>query len=202
MAGKSVHIGVLGLQGGVREHVQALEACSAQVCVVKSVADLDSIDALVLPGGESTTIIKLATRYQLVEPIRTKVHQGLPVFGSCAGMILLANEILDGIEGQETFGGIDVVVRRNAFGRQSESFEAPVQLATDTEPFPGVFIRAPMVISLGSGVEVISTIDSGDHASRIVGIAQGNLMATAYHPELTSDIRVHKMFVDRVKASQ
>lgn len=201
MAGSSVHIGVLALQGGVREHLASLERCGARVSGVKTVEQLESVDALVIPGGESTTIIKLATRYELVEPIRRRIEQGMPAFGSCAGMILLATEILDGIEDQETFGGLDVVVQRNAFGRQTESFEAPVSMPGDDAIFPGVFIRAPMVISLGAGVDVISTIESGPHAGRIVGIAQGNLMATAYHPELTSDIRVHQMFVDRVRAS-
>lgn len=201
MAGSSVHIGVLALQGGVREHLASLERCGARASGVKTVEQLESVDALVIPGGESTTIIKLATRYELVEPIRSRIEQGMPAFGSCAGMILLATEILDGIEDQETFGGLDVVVQRNAFGRQTESFEAPVSMPGDDAIFPGVFIRAPMVISLGAGVDVISTIESGPHAGRIVGIAQGNLMATAYHPELTSDIRVHQMFVDRVRAS-
>lgn len=201
MAGNSVHIGVLALQGGVREHLASLELCGARASAVKTIDQLESVDALVIPGGESTTIIKLATRYELVDSIRNRIEQGMPAFGSCAGMILLSSQILDGIVGQETFGGLDVVVQRNAFGRQTESFEAPVSLPADEESFPGVFIRAPMVTSLGAGVDVISTIESGPHAGRIVGIAQGNLMATAYHPELTSDIRVHQMFVDRVRAS-
>lgn len=200
MAGKSVHIGVLALQGGVREHLQALEQCGTRATAIKTIEQFNSVDALVIPGGESTTIIKLATRYEFIEPIREKISRGFPVYGSCAGMILLADEILDGTADQETFGGLDVVVQRNAFGRQTESFEAPVKLPGDPDAFPGVFIRAPMVISHGSGVEVISSIEAGPHAGRIVGIAQDNLMATAYHPELTSDTRVHKMFVDRVKA--
>lgn len=205
MAGSSTHtvgektVGVLALQGGVREHIQSLEQCGVHAVPVKSTEQLSLIDGLVIPGGESTTMIKLATRYNLVEPIRAMVRAGVPLMGSCAGMILLADHIEGGIQGQETFGGIDMVVQRNAFGRQTESFEAPVALAGDPEPFPGVFIRAPLVISQGPAVQVISTIEQGPHAGRIVGIQQGNLMATAFHPELTPDRRVHQMFVDLVQ---
>ena len=200
--GKETTIGVLSLQGGVREHISALNQCGAHAVPVKSVEQLESIQGLVFPGGESTTIIKLATQYGLVTPIKDLISSGLPVFGSCAGMILLAEHIQDGTLDQETFGGIDVVVQRNAFGRQSESFEAPVLFQSDSQDFPGVFIRAPLVVSHGSNVEVISTIESGTHAGRIVGIAQENLMATAFHPELTTDMRVHQRFVDLVKCSQ
>ena len=194
-------IGVLALQGGVREHVRSLEMCGASAIPVKTVEQLDHVQGLVIPGGESTTIIKLAAKYDLIHVIQGMVAAGFPMFGSCAGMILLADHIVGGIEGQGTFGGIDVVVERNAFGRQAESFESPVSIAGDNEPFPGVFIRAPLVISCGSDVNVISTIEEGHYAGRIVGIAQGNLMATAFHPELTNDTRVHQIFVKRVNES-
>jgi pyridoxal 5'-phosphate synthase pdxT subunit len=195
-------IGVLSLQGGVREHINALNRCGVHAVPVKSVEQLESVQGLVLPGGESTTIIKLATQYDMVTPMKNLVASGFPVLGSCAGMILLADHIQGGTMDQETFGGIDVVVQRNAFGRQSESFEAPVLLQSDPQEFPGVFIRAPLVVSHGANVEVISTIGAGTHAGRIVGIAQENLMATAFHPELTNDLRVHQKFVDLVKRSQ
>jgi pyridoxal 5'-phosphate synthase pdxT subunit len=189
---------VLALQGGVREHLQSLTACGATAVPVKNITELRGIDALVIPGGESTTIIKLAEMYDLVEPIRGLIHSGMPTLGSCAGMILLADSIESGIEGQETFGGIDMTVRRNAFGRQVESFEAEVSLTGQTTSFPGVFIRAPLVEELGSGVETVAKISSGPHEGRIVGVRQGHLMALAFHPELTIDTRVHQEFVDLV----
>lgn len=195
-------IGVLALQGGVREHVIALSRCGVAAVPVKTLEQLEFVQGLVLPGGESTTIMKLANQYELVEPIKERIRSGFPVFGSCAGMILLADNIEDGTEGQETFGGISAVVQRNAFGRQTESFESPVRMASDTDLFPGVFIRAPLVTSLGNEVKVISTIEGGAYAGRIVGIEQENLMATAFHPELTSDLRVHQRFVDLVNRSQ
>jgi len=194
-------IGVLALQGGVREHVNALTRCGVSAVLVKTLEQLESVQGLVIPGGESTTIIKLATQYQLVAPIKEKIRSGFPVFGSCAGMILLADQIEGGTHDQETFGGMDVVIQRNAFGRQADSFESPVRLDHEHELFPGVFIRSPLVVSHGSGVNVISTIEAGIYAGRIVGIAQDNLMATAFHPELTADLRVHQRFVGLVDRS-
>ncbi len=195
-------IGVLALQGDVREHVIALSRCGVAAVPVKTLKQLESVQGLVLPGGESTTIMKLASQYELVEPVKERIRSGFPVFGSCAGMILLADHIEGGTDTQETFGGISAVVQRNAFGRQAESFESLVRLADDTDLFTGVFIRAPLVTSLGNQVKVISTIEGGAYAGRIVGIEQENLMATAFHPELTSDLRVHHRFVDLVNRSQ
>lgn len=194
-------VGVLALQGGVREHISALAQCGVSVISVKTPEQLESVQGLVFPGGESTTIIKLAALYELVGPMKEKVRAGLPIFGTCAGMILLADRIEDGASEQETVGGLDVVVQRNAFGRQAESFESPVDLEGANKPFPGVFIRAPQVVALGPNVRVISTISVGSSASRIVGVAQGNLMATAFHPELTPDLRLHQLFVGLVKSS-
>lgn len=198
---KVTTIGVLSLQGGVREHINALNKCGTHAVQVKTFEQLGAIQGLVIPGGESTTIIKLATQYQLVDPIKELIRSGFPIYGSCAGMILLADRIEGGTQDQETFGGIDVVVQRNAFGRQTESFETDVRWEEDTKEFPGVFIRAPLVVSHGSAVKVISSIEVGTYAGRIVGIAQENLMATAFHPELTLDLRVHQRFVDLVERS-
>ncbi len=191
-------VGVLALQGGVREHQRSLELCGVTAITVKTSAELHSIDALVIPGGESTTIIKLAEMYDLVNPIRRLISEGLPTLGSCAGMILMADAIEGGITGQETFGGMNIIVKRNAFGRQCESFETEVSLAGEELGFPGVFIRAPHVESLGENVEVSAKIRSGPYEGRIVGVRQGHLMACAFHPELTKDPRVHKAFVNLV----
>lgn len=196
----SPRIGVLALQGDVREHVRALEASGAAACAVRRPAELDDVDALVIPGGESTTMYKLAIAFDLLEPLRTRVDSGMPAYGSCAGLIMLANTVTDGIDGQVTLGGLDITARRNAFGRQVDSFEAPVELARVAGgPFPGVFIRAPWVDDVGAGVEVIGRVESGVSAGRIVAVRQGALLATAFHPELTGDYRVHALFVDSVR---
>ena len=158
-------------------------------------SELDSVDALVIPGGESTTMSKLSVEFGLLEPIRKRIAGGMPVYGSCAGMIMLAERILDGRPDQQSFGGIDMTVRRNAFGRQVDSFEGPVTLADFDEPFHAVFIRAPWVESIGAEVEVLGRVASGPAAGRIVAVRQGNLLATAFHPELTGDLRVHRYFV-------
>lgn len=202
---KPVPIAVLALQGGVREHVRALRAAGADAFPAKNLEQINAAQGLVIPGGESTTMIKLAQMYNLVEPIQELRTHGMPMYGSCAGMIMLADRIEGGIEGQETIGGIDVLVRRNAFGRQTESFEAPLllqNLRVDSEPFPGVFIRAPFVVEVGENVEVVGAIESGEHAGRVVAVQSGNLMATSFHPELTPDIRVHEIFVDIVRKAQ
>jgi pyridoxal 5'-phosphate synthase pdxT subunit len=166
---------------------------------VRRPAELDAVDALVIPGGESTTIAKLAAAFDLLEPLRKRVHAGLPAYGSCAGMILLADQILDGVPGQETVGGLDVVVRRNAFGRQVDSFEADVDFAGFDQPFHAVFIRAPWVESVGAGVEVLARVATGPAAGRIVAVRQGHLIATSFHPELTGDMRVHQFFVEMAR---
>ncbi|WP_406728439.1 pyridoxal 5'-phosphate synthase glutaminase subunit PdxT [Streptomyces sp. GD-15H] len=187
-----VVIGVLALQGDVREHLVALAAAGAVARPVRLPDELAEVDGLVLPGGESTTISKLAVLFGLMEPLRARVRAGMPVYGTCAGMILLADKILDPRSGQETVGGVDMVVRRNAFGRQNESFEAAVDVkGVGGGPVHGVFIRAPWAESVGAGAEVIA-----EHDGRIVAVRQGNALATSFHPELTGDHRVHGLFVD------
>lgn len=194
-------IGVLALQGSVREHIRSLESTGAFAVSVKKPEHLQGIDGLVIPGGESTTIVKLAVMYDLLEPLRQLSASGFPLFGSCAGMILLADRIEDGIEGQQTIGGIDATIKRNAFGRQTESFEAGVRVESfgEVEPFRGVFIRAPWVVEHGAGVTPFCSISEGEHAGRIVGLQEGNLLATAFHPELTPDNRIHELFVEIVR---
>ncbi|MFF9393786.1 pyridoxal 5'-phosphate synthase glutaminase subunit PdxT [Streptomyces griseoluteus] len=191
-------IGVLALQGDVREHLIALAAADAVARPVRRPEELAEVDALVLPGGESTTISKLAVLFGLMEPLRARVRAGLPVYGTCAGLILLADKILDPRSGQETIGGIDMIVRRNAFGRQNESFEAAVDVkGVEGAPVQGVFIRAPWVESVGAAAEVLA-----EHDGHIVAVRQGNVLATSFHPELTGDHRVHALFVDMVRANR
>lgn len=190
-------VGVLALQGDVREHLAALESCGAAARAVRRPAEVASVDGLIIPGGESTTISKLAETFDLFDPIQQRIKEGMPVYGSCAGMIMLADRILDGRADQRTFGGIDMTVRRNAFGRQVDSFEASVDLAGSA--FPAVFIRAPWVEEVRGGVEVLGRVESGTATGRIVAVRQGHLLATSFHPELTGDLRVHRMFVDMVR---
>jgi 5'-phosphate synthase pdxT subunit len=190
-------VGVLALQGDVAEHLAALRAVGAHPVPVRRPGELDEVAGLVIPGGESTTIWKLAVIFDLIEPLRKRLGSGLPAFGSCAGMILLADRVEDAIAGQETFGGIDMTVRRNAFGRQVDSFESDIALAGVPGPdFRAVFIRAPWVEQTGEGVEIIGT---EARTGRIVAVRQGPALATAFHPELTPDLRIHKLFVDMVK---
>ncbi len=191
-------VGVLALQGDVPEHARMLAEAGARPLPVRRVEELEAVDGLVIPGGESTTIWKLAVIFELAEPIRKRIGAGLPVFGSCAGMIMLADRLLDGIGGQETFGGIDMTVRRNAFGRQVDSFESDIAVRGigEGQPLRAVFIRAPWVEETGSQVEVLGT-DPG--TGRIVAVRQGPLLATSFHPELTGDVRVHRLFVDMVR---
>jgi 5'-phosphate synthase pdxT subunit len=192
-------IGVLALQGDVREHRRALESCGAATVVVRRPEELERADALVIPGGESTTMWRLARTFELLEPLRKRIEQGMPAYGSCAGMIMLADRILDGARGQETVGGIDMVVRRNAFGRQVDSFEGDVRMDGLDAPFHAVFIRAPWVESVGDDAEVLGRAESGDAAGRIVAVRQGHLLATSFHPELTGDPRIHELFLQMVK---
>jgi 5'-phosphate synthase pdxT subunit len=194
-------IGVLALQGDVREHLAALRAQGAEAVPVRRPEELDAVDGLVLPGGESTTIAKLAARFGLLEPLRKAVLAGLPVYGSCAGMILLADRLIDAPAGQETIGGLDVTVRRNAFGRQVDSFETDLAVeGLPGGPVHAVFIRAPWVEQAGEGVQVLGRVVGGPADGRIVAVRQGNLVATSFHPELTGDRRVHALFVDIVHA--
>ena len=200
-------VGVLGLQGDVVEHARALSAVGARPVTVRRAEELDGIDGLIIPGGESTTMWKLAVIFDLMEPLRKRVGGGMCVFGSCAGMIMLADRLLDGVAGQETVGGIDMTVRRNAFGRQVDSFEADIALAgivgatrpggpEQGAPFRAVFIRAPWVEQTGGQVEILGTEPATD---RIVAVRQGPLLATSFHPELTGDVRVHRLFADMVR---
>ncbi|MFJ6251931.1 MULTISPECIES: pyridoxal 5'-phosphate synthase glutaminase subunit PdxT [unclassified Streptomyces] len=190
-------MGVLALQGDVREHLIALAAADAVARPVRRPEELAEVDGLVIPGGESTTISKLAALFGLMEPLRERIAAGLPVYGTCAGLIMLADKILDPRSGQETFGGIDMIVRRNAFGRQNESFEADVTVAgVAGGPVEGVFIRAPWVESVGADVEVLA-----EHGGHVVAVRQGRALATSFHPELTGDHRIHALFVDMVRAA-
>ncbi|MEH0936583.1 pyridoxal 5'-phosphate synthase glutaminase subunit PdxT [Micromonospora psammae] len=196
-------IGVLALQGDVREHVAALAGAGADARPVRRPAELDAVDGLVIPGGESTTISKLADIFEMREPIDKRIAGGMPVYGSCAGMIMLATEVLDGRPDQRGFDGIEMTVRRNAFGRQVDSFEAPVEIdGVAGGPFHAVFIRAPWVERVGDGVQVLGTVADGPAAGRIVAVRQGNLLATSFHPELTGDLRVHAYFVELVRAAR
>ena len=191
-------IGVLALQGDVREHVKALADAGAQARPVRRPEELAEIDGLVIPGGESTTMSKLAVVFGMLEPLRAFVRAGRPVYGTCAGMIMVADKLLDAREDQETLGGIDMIVRRNAFGRQNESFEAAIDVTgIPGGPVEGVFIRAPWVESVGGAVEVLATYDG-----HTVAVRQGNVLATSFHPELTGDHRVHALFVDMVRAKR
>lgn len=193
-------IGVLALQGDVREHLMALASTDVVARPVRRPAELDDVDALIIPGGESTTMSKLVGEFELLDPIRKRITDGMPVYGSCAGMIMLATEVLDGREDQRGFDGIEMTVRRNAFGRQVDSFEAPVEITGVPGPqFHAIFIRAPWVERVGAGVQVLGRVTEGPAADRIVAVRQGNLLATAFHPELTGDLRVHQYFVDLVR---
>ena len=191
-------IGVLALQGDVPEHLRVLESVGARPVPVRRPEEFDRVDGLVIPGGESTTLWRLSVAFDVLEPLRKLIDEGLPTFGSCAGMIMLADRLADGVAGQLTYGGIDMTVRRNAFGRQVDSFERDITLAGDvTEgPFRAVFIRAPWVEQTGPGVSILGT-EQG--TGRIVAVRQGQLLATAFHPELTQDRRIHQLFVDIVK---
>jgi 5'-phosphate synthase pdxT subunit len=199
-------IGVLALQGDVREHAAALRDSGARVLPVRRAGELSEVDGLVIPGGESTTISRLLVVFELLDPLRARVADGMPAFGSCAGMILLANKVLDGREDQQQLGGLDIVVRRNAFGRQVDSFEEDLDLTgVAGGPVHAVFIRAPWVESAAPEVEVLATVPdtpaAGAAAGRIVAVRQGPVLATAFHPELTGDHRVHRLFVEIVRAS-
>ena len=186
-------IGVFALQGDVREHLQALSALGADAFAVRRPAELAACDGLVLPGGESTTMAKLARTFELLDPLRERIAGGMPTFGTCAGMILLADRIEGGTADQETIGGLDVTVRRNAFGRQVDSFEADLPFAGLADPVHAVFIRAPWVEATGPDVEVLA-----EAAGHPVAVRQGHLMATSFHPEVDGDGRVHRVFLDLV----
>jgi 5'-phosphate synthase pdxT subunit len=193
-------IGVLAFQGDVTEHLRALTGAGVRAVPVRRPDELEAVDGLVIPGGESTTMWKLAVAFDLAEPLRKRIAGGMPAFGSCAGMIMLADELVDAMAGQQTMQGIDMTVRRNAFGRQVDSFERDIPLAgiaaPPDRPFRAVFIRAPWVERAGPEVEVLGTDPA---TGRIVAVRQGPLLATAFHPELTGDARVHRYFADMVR---
>ena len=191
-------IGVLALQGDFREHMQVLQQLGETAVAVKKPQQLEHIAGLIIPGGESSVIDKLSRRYGLTEPIRSAITAGLPVYGTCAGLIMLADTVLDAIEGQQSFGGLDVSVRRNAFGPQTESFETNLSVPELGElPITAVFIRAPVVESMGPQVRALATLNDG----RVVAVEQGKLMGTSFHPEITGDTRFHEYFVSRVRST-
>lgn len=191
-------IGVLALQGDFREHLHVLQQLGEAAVAVKSPEQLEHIAGLIIPGGESSVIDKLSRLYGLAEPLRAAIAAGLPVYGTCAGLIMLADTVIDAIEGQQSFGGLDIVVRRNAFGSQTDSFETDLAVPElGEEPVRAVFIRAPVVVSLGADVRALATLEDG----RVVAVEQGKLMGTSFHPEITGDSRFHEYFVARVRGS-
>ncbi len=194
-------VGVLALQGDVREHLAALTACGAEARPIRRPSELADLAGIVLPGGESTTIDKLARIFGLRDPLVAALRAGLPAYGSCAGMILLADQVLDGRPDQQTFGGLNITVRRNAFGRQVESFESDLELdGVAGGPLHAVFIRAPWVESAAEQVQVLGQVTPpGTEVARIVAVRQANLVATSFHPEMTGDLRVHSYFLELVR---
>jgi 5'-phosphate synthase pdxT subunit len=187
-------VGVLALQGDVREHISSLLACDVEAVAVRRAQEIDSIHALVLPGGESTTIAQLAEVFGIFNLIKNKISSGMPVYGSCAGMILLADQILDAKVGQKTFGGLDITVRRNAFGRQVDSFESDIAFSDGSDQaIRAVFIRAPWVEKIGPAIEVLASVDSHP-----VAVRSKTALATSFHPELTGDNRIHRYFIEQV----
>ncbi len=186
-------VGVLALQGDVREHVKILEKLGIQVVAVKTPQQLARVDALVIPGGESTTISKLSEIFGMYQPIRDAIHAGMPVLGTCAGLIMMGN-IKDPASGQKSFGGLDVTIKRNAFGNQNDSFEADLSVSGVPGKIHAAFIRAPIVESVDEGVEVIASLEDG----RIVGVRQGKCIGISFHPEVTGETRIHKLLIDSI----
>ncbi|UOE46075.1 pyridoxal 5'-phosphate synthase glutaminase subunit PdxT [Agromyces larvae] len=190
-------VGVLALQGDFREHAHVLSGLGAEISLVRRPQDLDGIDGLVIPGGESTVMDKLARAYGLADPLRAAIASGLPVYGTCAGLIMLADTVLDAIDGQQSLGGLDVVVRRNAFGSQNQSFETDLDIPELGEPpVHAVFIRGPVVESVGSAATALATLPDG----RVVAVSQGSLLGTSFHPEITGEHRFHEYFLRKVRA--
>ncbi|MGB4776979.1 pyridoxal 5'-phosphate synthase glutaminase subunit PdxT [Microbacterium sp.] len=197
MVATQPRVGVLALQGDVREHARVLSALGAEVALVKRAEQLAAVDGLVLPGGESSVIDKLARAFGLQQPIRAVIAGGTPVYGTCAGLILLADRIDDAIAGQESFGGLDVTVQRNAFGSQVDSFETDLEVDGFDTPTHATFIRAPRVVAVGPAARAIATLGNGE----VVAVAQGNLLGTAFHPEVTGETRFHELFLERVRSA-
>ncbi|WP_181905801.1 pyridoxal 5'-phosphate synthase glutaminase subunit PdxT [Microbacterium bovistercoris] len=193
----TLRVGVLALQGDVREHAALLAELGAEVAPVRRPEELATVGGLVIPGGESTVIDKLSRTFGLQEPIRTAIADGMPVLGTCAGLIMLSNTLVDGIEGQETFGGLDVLTRRNAFGRQTESFEAELDVPEfGGDPVHAAFIRGPVVESVGPAATTLAALPDG----RVVAVEQGDLLGISFHPEISGEPRFHQRFLDRVAA--
>jgi len=191
-------VGVLALQGDFREHLAVLAELGAKGVPVRRPSELDAIDGLIIPGGESTVMDKLARSFGLAGPLRERIDEGLPVYGTCAGLILLADRVLDAIDGQRTIGGLDVAVRRNAFGNQLDSFETDLDVdGFEGPPVHAAFIRAPVVTTVGERATPIASLEDG----RIVAVRQGNLLGTSFHPEITGELRFHRTFLDRVVAT-
>ena len=198
MAGKTPRVGVLALQGDVREHLAVLRELGADAVAVRRPEELASVAGLIIPGGESSVIDKLSRNFGVAEPLRARIAEGMPVYGTCAGLILLANTVLDAIEGQQSFGGLDVAVRRNAFGNQNDSFETDLDIPQLGSPaVHAVFIRAPIVESVGADATVLAALGDG----RVVAVEQGALLGTSFHPEMTGEQRFHARFLERVRAT-
>ena len=191
-------IGVFALQGDVREHVRLLTELGVDALAVRRPRELERCHAFVIPGGESTTMYKLARFFELFEPLQARIRAGMPTFGTCAGMIMLADRVQDGTADQETLGGLDITVRRNAFGRQIDSFEGDLEFKGLPAKVGAVFIRAPWVEDVGDGVEVLARVGAGEDAGRIVAVREGHVLATSFHPEVSGDDRIHRFFVDIV----
>jgi 5'-phosphate synthase pdxT subunit len=195
VAGSSPRVGVLALQGDVREHVQVLQRFGVEPLEVRTLAQFDVVDALVIPGGESTVIDKLSRLFGLAKPIREAINNGMPVLGTCAGLIMLASDLADGTADQETFGGLDVTVRRNAFGAQVDSFDTEIAIpAISPDPVRATFIRAPIIERVGDGVSVLAALPDG----RVVAAEQGNVIGISFHPEVSGETRIHEYFLQRV----
>jgi 5'-phosphate synthase pdxT subunit len=198
VAGNAPRVGVLALQGDVREHLAVLHELGADAVTVRRPEELETVSGLVIPGGESSVIDKLSRSFGVAQPLRSRIAGGMPVYGTCAGLILLADSVLDAIEGQQSFGGLDVAVRRNAFGNQNDSFETDLDIPQLGEPaVHAVFIRAPIVESVGPDATVLAALDDG----RVVAVEQGNLLGTSFHPEMTREHRFHERCLDRVRAA-
>jgi 5'-phosphate synthase pdxT subunit len=191
-------VGVLALQGDFREHLLVLGELGADAVPVRRESELDQVAGLVIPGGESSVMDKLSRLFGLAEPLKARIASGMPVYGTCAGLIMLADRLVDGIEGQQSLGGLDIAVRRNAFGNQNDSFETDLDVpALGDPPMHAVFIRAPVVETVGERATVLASLADG----RVVAVEQGNLLGTSFHPEITDDYRFHERFLDRVRAA-
>jgi 5'-phosphate synthase pdxT subunit len=198
VAGSSAPVGVLALQGDFREHIAVLRGLGADAIPVRRPTELSEVSGLIIPGGESSVMDKLSRMFGLAEPLKAAIASGLPVWGTCAGLIMLADRVLDAIDGQESFGGLDIAVRRNAFGSQLDSFETELDIPVVGEPsLHAVFIRAPVVESVGVGVTTLASL----HDGRVVAVEQGNLLGTSFHPEMTGDTRFHEYFLGKVAAA-